>query len=38
MTGDGGLIIREIQLEGRKRMSAGDFLRGYTIKEDTVLG
>lgn len=38
MTGDGGLIIRELQLEGRKRMSAGDFLRGYTIKEDTVLG
>ena len=38
MTGDGGLIIRELQLEGRKRMIAGDFLRGYTIKEDTVLG
>ena len=38
MTGDGGLIIRELQLEGRKRMSTSDFLRGYSIKEDTVLG
>ncbi len=27
-TGDGILILEEIQLEGRKRMTAADFLRG----------
>ena len=38
MTGEGGLIIRELQLEGRKRMTTGDFLRGYDIAPQTVLG
>lgn len=30
-TGDGLLAIDDIQLEGKKRMTAGDFLRGYRI-------
>lgn len=37
MTGDGGLIIKELQLEGRKRMHTGDFLRGYSVAAGTVL-
>lgn len=28
----GSLIIKELQLEGKKRMKAGDFLRGYNLK------
>ncbi|MBL7068770.1 MAG: methionyl-tRNA formyltransferase [Candidatus Omnitrophica bacterium] len=31
-TRKGRLIIKELQLEGGKRMSAGDFLRGHGIK------
>ena len=30
-TGDGRLAVRELQLEGKKRMSAHDFLLGYRI-------
>lgn len=30
--GSGSLIIKELQLEGKKRMKAGDFLRGYKLK------
>lgn len=30
--GQGSLRIKELQLEGKKRMAAGDFLRGYQIK------
>lgn len=30
-TGDGVLVCREVQLEGKKRMSAGDFLRGNQV-------
>ena len=37
-TGDGILVCREVQLEGKKRMSAGDFLRGNAIEVGTVLG
>lgn len=29
--GEGSLILREVQLEGRKRLSAADFLRGHPI-------
>ncbi len=29
--GQGSLRIKELQLEGKKRMAAGDFLRGYHI-------
>lgn len=32
-TGDGVLVIRELQLEGKKRMEAAAFLRGYPIEE-----
>ena len=35
---DGGyLSVNELQLEGKKRMKVEDFLRGYSIKEGTVL-
>ena len=37
-TGDGILVCKEVQLEGKKRMSAGDFLRGNAIEVGTVLG
>ena len=32
MTGDGILMIRELQPEGKKRMSADAYLRGYPVK------
>lgn len=31
-TGDGELEIKELQLEGKRRMNVADFLRGYQIK------
>lgn len=31
-TGKGALIVRELQLEGKKRMDAGAFMRGYAIE------
>lgn len=37
-TGDGILVLEEIQLEGKKRMTAEAFLRGYAIEPQTVLG
>ena len=37
-TGEGRLAIRELQMEGRKRMDAGAFLRGVPVKAGTVLG
>ena len=37
-TGDGILACKEVQLEGKKRMSAGDFLRGNAIEVGTKLG
>lgn len=37
-TGEGILIISELQLEGKKRMSAADFLRGCSLENGTVLG
>ena len=38
VAGDGGyLSVNELQLEGKKRMKVEDFLRGYSIKEGTVL-
>ncbi len=36
-TGKGNLALREIQLEGKKRMTVEDFLRGYTISVGTLL-
>lgn len=37
-TGDGILVCKEVQLEGKKRMSAGDFLRGNALEPGMVLG
>jgi methionyl-tRNA formyltransferase len=37
-TGDGILVIEELQLEGKKRMKIADFLRGYSIEPGTRLG
>ncbi|MHB8132294.1 MAG: methionyl-tRNA formyltransferase [Mobilitalea sp.] len=38
MTGEGVLVIMELQLEGKKRMMADAFLRGYTVLVGTKLG
>lgn len=35
-TGKGGLSIKELQMQGKKRMDIGAFLRGYQIVEGTV--
>ncbi len=37
-TGDGILCITELQLQGKKRMSAGDFLRGNAVKQGDLFG
>ena len=37
-TTDGALRMRELQVEGRKRLPAGEFLRGQPIERGTVLG
>ena len=34
----GAVLLREIQLEGKKRMPAGDFLRGHPLAPGVVLG
>lgn len=36
-TGDGILALKEIQLEGKKRMTVDAFLRGYSVEVGTVL-
>ncbi|MDD6334763.1 MAG: methionyl-tRNA formyltransferase [Clostridia bacterium] len=36
--GNGYLIIKEVQLEGKKRMDSGSFLRGNHLDEGVVLG
>jgi methionyl-tRNA formyltransferase len=36
--GEGGLLVEELQLEGKKRLSARDFLAGYNIIPGTILG
>ena len=36
-TGKGALRVRQLQLEGKKRMEADAFLRGYAVKEGTIL-
>lgn len=38
MTGEDVLVIRELQLEGKKRMTAEAFLRGYNISVGMKLG
>ncbi len=37
-TGEGVLVIDEVQLEGKKRMMVSDFVRGYRIKVGDHLG
>lgn len=37
-TGKGALQINELQLEGKKRMNASDFLRGYQLDEGVIVG
>lgn len=37
-TGNGSLLIREVQLPGKKRMDSAAFLRGYQMTEGMVLG
>ena len=36
--GDGALLLTEIQLEGKKRMPASEFLKGHPLRTDTILG
>jgi methionyl-tRNA formyltransferase len=36
--GEGAVLLREIQIEGKRRMSAGEFLRGHSIAPGTELG
>ena len=36
-TGDGMLSLLEVQLEGKKRMDVGSFLRGYPVEEGIFL-
>jgi methionyl-tRNA formyltransferase len=38
MTGEKALVITELQLEGKKRMAAEAFLRGYPVSAGTKLG
>ncbi len=38
LTGEGGLVVKELQLEGKRRMAAGEFLRGYPLKPGMRLG
>jgi len=37
-TSHGYLLIRELQLENRPRMSVNEFLRGYPLKPGVQLG
>jgi methionyl-tRNA formyltransferase len=36
--GRGGLLLREVQLEGKKRMHAAEFARGFNLPVGTILG
>ena len=37
-TGKGNICIREIQIEGKRRMKTGEYLRGHELSIGTVLG
>ena len=37
-TADGSVIIEELQLEGKKRLKASEFLAGYKVERGTLLG
>ena len=36
-TSEGSLILKEVQLEGKKKMAAEDFIKGYKLTPGTVL-
>jgi methionyl-tRNA formyltransferase len=36
--GEGAVLLREVQLAGKRRMSAGEFLRGHAVAVGTQLG
>ncbi len=38
LTGDGVLQVKELQLEGKRKMTAEEFLRGFKLELGTVLG
>lgn len=38
MTGEGILYVKELQLEGKRKMSSEEFLRGYKLKTESQLG
>ena len=38
LTGEGVLRIKELQLEGKRKMTAEEFLRGFKLEAGTVLG
>ena len=38
LTGDGVLRIKELQMEGKRKMTAEEFLRGFSLEAGTVLG
>lgn len=38
LTGKDVLVVTELQLEGKRRMTAEEFLRGYTLVQGTLLG
>lgn len=37
-TGEGRLVIKELQIEGKPRMKTGDFLRGNAVEVGEILG
>lgn len=37
-TGEGALVVRELQLEGKKRMDSGAFMRGVQIRPGDMFG
>ncbi len=37
LTGEGGLRVKELQMEGKRRMRAEEFLRGYPLREGICL-
>jgi len=37
LTREGGLLVKELQLEGKRRMRTEEFLRGYPLKEGIYL-
>ena len=36
--GAGGLLLREVQIEGKRRLAAAEFVRGFPLEPGTSLG